>query len=149
MSDLSVLWHEYERYEDLTRNVTADVTALKRLRFGLPGSETVTAEQRAISRGRLQALVGAIATALSQSANLPQSEKAAGAAPRLPGALIEQIRQAHGGMLPRFVEDVLTLRQHLTQGEQDLTSRDIELLDDLSNSVHTETSRVFRRLYRK
>ena len=149
MSDLSVLWHEYERYEDLTRDVTADITALKRLRFGLPGSEDLTAEQRTLSRRRLQALVGAIVTALSQSASASTLVEAEDLAPRIPSALIEQIRQAHGGMLPRFVEDVRALHLHLTQGEQELTPRDIELLDDLSNSVHAETSRVFRRLYRK
>ncbi len=149
MSDLSVLWHEYERYEDLTRNVTEDVTNLKRLRFGLPGSETVTVEERVSSRERLQALVGAIAAALSPSTISPHLEESARAIPRLPSALIEQIRRTHGGMLPRFVEDVIVLCEHLAHGESSLTARDIELLDDLGNSVHTETSRVFRRLYRK
>jgi hypothetical protein len=143
MSDLSVLWHEYERCEDLTRQMTADVIALKRARYQLPGSDELTKEERRASTKRLRDIVGAIAAALSSS---PEGNEAR---LWLPGALVEQIRQTHGGLLPRFVEDLRTLHQHLSQGEAALTERDVALLDDLGNSVHTETSRVFQCLWRK
>lgn len=143
MSDLSVLWHEYERYEDLTRQMTADVIALKRVRYQLPGSHDITGEERRAGTERLRNTVGAIVSALSSS---PEGNDAR---LRLPGALVEQIRQTHGGLLPRFVEEVRTLHHHLSQGEEALTERDVALLDDLGNSVHSETSRVFRRLWRK
>lgn len=144
MSDVSVLWHEYERYEDLTRSLTADVILLKRTVLHLPGWKTVTKEEYNTTVTRLRTFVSAVVSNLSpEDRNLSPEEL------EMPGTLIEHIRQVQSGVLPRFIEELRELHQHLNDKERVLTERDLQLLDEISNSVHLETARVFRRLWRK
>jgi hypothetical protein len=144
MSEMSLLWHEYQRYNELAREVTEDVILLQRARLRLPGHEAVTEEQRTTGLKRLEEFVGAVTVSL-----LPGEEKGEPEALRLPGTLVERIRRANSGVLPRFSTELHTLREHLAQGEAALTDQDMHLLESLTTSVNQETSRVFNRLWRK
>lgn len=143
MSDMSLLWHEYQRYNDLSRELTEDVILLQRVRLHLPGYEEVTPKQREDSRKRLEQFVDMLAV------NLNPEKAAEIEAILLPGTLVERIRNANSGLLPRFLVELQALREHLAEGESTLTNRDMELLDSLTNNVNQETSRVFNRLWRK
>ncbi len=144
MSDLSVLSQEYKRYSDLARSLTADLILLKRLRFRLPGSDVITEEEEHASTVRLAGFVRAVENALSKEEEALPKE-----IPRLPGALIERIQETYGGTLPRFRDDLRALEQRLSCDEATLTDDDMDLLDNLINAVHGETSNVFSRLWRK
>ena len=56
MSEMSLLWHEYRRFNELARDITDDVILLQRVRLCLPGHETVTPEQVETSRMRARAI---------------------------------------------------------------------------------------------
>jgi hypothetical protein len=144
MSEMSLLWHEYRRFNDLARDITDDVMLLQRVRLHLPGHNLITREQLENSRLRLEQFVAALVTFLQ-----PDQKSRNGEELRLPGTLVERIRKANSGPLPRFMVELNILREHLADGEQPLTDQDMLLLDSLVNSVNQETSRVFNRLWRK
>jgi hypothetical protein len=144
MSEMSLLWHEYQRFNELARDSTDDVILLQRVRLRLPGYEDVTSEQREASRKRLEQFVDALAANLNPNPKFGQNDEL-----RLPGTLVERIRNANSGPLPRFLTDLSTLREDLADGDGVLSDRDMVLLESLTNSVNQETSRVFNRLWRK
>jgi hypothetical protein len=144
MSEMSLLWHEYQRFNELARDITDDVILLQRVRLRLPGYEVVTPEQREASRCRLEQFVHTLTANLNPDQKPGEKEEL-----RLPGTLVERIRNANSGPLPRFLTELSTLREHLANGEGALSDRDMALLESLTNSVNQETSRVFNRLWRK
>lgn len=144
MSEMSLLWHEYQRFNELARDITEDVILLQRMRLRLPGFEEVTEEQRESTRKRLEQFVDTLTMNLSSDQKSSAKEEF-----RLPGALVERIRNANSGPLPRFQTELSAMREHLANGDGALSDRDMEILESLTNSVNQETSRVFNRLWRK
>ena len=144
MSEMSLLWHEYRRFNDLARDVTDDVILVQRTRMCLPGHEAVTSEQRESSRKRLEQFVETVCANLGPDRQPEETEEL-----RLPGTLVERIRTANSGPLPRFLIELNALRQHLAIGAAALSDQDVALLESLTNSVNQETSRVSNRLWRK
>ena len=151
MSDISVLWHDYERYQRLAMQVTEDVIALKRQQFDLPGrprgSALERAEQEEASRAHLRDFVARVIAALA-----PEDSDLAGEnelREPLPQAWIERLRGNVAGVQPRFLSDLRELHERLSQPGAELEPLQIGALESLSGSIHTQTSRVFRRLWRK
>jgi hypothetical protein len=144
MSEMSLLWHEYQRFNELARDITDDVILLQRVRLQLPGFEDVTAAQLAASRVRVAQFLDALTASLCPHETADDSEGM-----RIPGTLVERIRTANSGSMPRFVSELEVLREDLTSADGRLSDRDMSLLDGLTSSVSQETSRVFSRLLRK
>ena len=139
MSEMSLLWHEYKRYNDLAREITDDVMLLKRVRLKLPGNESASGDDIHKSREQLVAFVNALTRSLS-----PSHSSGVASDTLLPGTLVERVRQANSGLFPRFLVEMEALRAHLSESENALAERDLEILDSLSNCVNVETSRVFK-----
>src|SRR5438874_11463027 len=122
MSEMSLLWHEYKRYNDLARIVTADVMALKRRRHRLPGAETITPTQLDDGRKRLRNFVAEVRSGLEDHRLAPNEADL-----NLPAALIERVRHANSGLLPRYLQEIHSLHEHLDEDENAVTDRDLLL----------------------
>lgn len=164
MSDLSLVWHEYERSSQMASELLTDVVALKRTQFKLPGADNITTRDLARSRSRLADFVVAVVEALEPAFNTdslntwsPQENEniSGGIKSRstlshfnVPGPLMEHLREANASLMPRYVDNLIDLAQELRSAEA-LSSSQWELLEGLTGHVHQEASRLFRRLCRK
>ena len=166
MSDLSLVWHEYERSSQLSNQILGDVVLLKRTQFGLPGCDKVSEDELRRCHLRLASFVTATVQSLDADSDVKalktwQPEESDEKDHRtalledvnpvvhsVPGPLLEHLREVNAGVMPRYIDNLIELSQELTKG-QPLSPSQWELLEGLSGHVHQESSRLFRRLWRK
>ena len=155
MSDLSLVWHEYERNSQLSNQILADVVMLKRTQFGLSGSDKIELTELEASRLRLADFVEVVARDLNPDldsddadvlGSLQTSDETA--MPSASGALLERLRHNNVGTMARYLGELDELAAEL-QSAQPLSAAQWELLEELTSHVHQEASRLFRRLWRK
>jgi len=157
MSDLGVLSHHYKASADLARELNQAVVALKKQFYGLIRGQDIPAEQMASHRrlmvSVLDTLLAEFTPGTGSDSEPKQTEPTTQAAdqPRLPipASIVERIRQAHRGTMPRYVEDLMSTRSRLLQDGQSLNEKDVKLLDELAATAGLDTAEVFRRMWRK
>ena len=147
MSEVSVLSQEYKTASELSRALNGALIVLKKVRLGLPGAETITADEVERSRHCLSEILAALRQ-LVKPAQAGHSRATQDAVARVPGALVTRLREERRGDLDYYLEDLDGIAERLREGVGALTEADVERLDALAAVADAETSSVFRRLMR-
>lgn len=147
MSDIDVLSHEYKTISDLATSLNSAIIAAKRLRHHLPSSESLTRESIRSYQEFLSGFLAGLLRLISTQGK--EEEQAKVEEPIIPGSFVEKVKVAKQTLLPHYLEDLKEVTKHLEDGFQCLTEEDIRLLDELCSISDSETSSVFRRLWRK
>lgn len=147
MSDIDVLSHEYKTSSDLSTSLNSAIIAAKRLRYGLPGSETLTKETIRSYQNFLSGFLVGFSRLMSDQVEDECETKVEETT--IPGSLVEKARTLKQTILPRYLKDLKEAVRRLNLGFNNLTDDDILLLDELCRMSDSETSSLFRKLWRK
>jgi hypothetical protein len=147
MSDIDVLSHEYKTSSDLSTSLNSAIIAAKRLRYGLPLSDTLTKGEIRSYQNFLSGFLVGLSRLMSDKGEGEWEAKVE--EPTIPGSLVEKARNLKQTVLPHYLKDLKKAVERLNLGFQHLTEEDIRLLDELCRMSDAETSSLFRRLWRK
>lgn len=147
MSDIDVLSHEYRTVSHLASSLNSAVIEGKRLRYGLPGSGSLTREDISSYQHFLSGFLASLSRLVAIEEN-EESEAQTGE-PIIPASLVEKVKTAKQTLLPYYIDDLKEVTKHLEEGFECLTEEDIRLLDELCSISDAETSNLFRKLRRK
>ena len=146
MSDVSILSQEYKTASELSRNISQALIVLKKVRYALPGADTISSEEKLQSQQRLAEMVAGLIPLLDASPAKPIDVVATA---QIPGAFVVHVQDKRRGNLPDFIEDLASMVTRLRAGPAALIEEDFALLDELASIADAEASRVFRRLMRR
>lgn len=140
MSNLGIITHGYNSLSDLSKEMNNDVIVLKKSFYKLSDSKKITHERVETSKKQLVVLLKYLQKDLIPDPNSTNKST-------LPEMFVNQVRVANRSSLSYYLTD-LQKTIHNLQGEGKITERDLELLDGLSAMIDTETSRMFRKIWR-
>src|SRR5437867_11966399 len=145
MSDMSVLSHEYKTASDLSQSISNALIILKKVRYNLPGGETIDAEQLNDSVHTLAEILTALVNLLSASRAHHVKDTTT---VQIPGALVVRLQTERRGDHAYYRDDLSRVAAQLHAEPLQLSNEDLALLDHLAMLADAEASSVFRRLMR-
>jgi len=146
MSDLGILSHHYQASAELADELNEAVIALKRYFYDLPGKDGLKDEQLAEYRCKAAAIAEAILAELEMT--LGQRETETRPERRIPASVVDRLRQRHRGDIVHFLDDLGRTVESFEQTGSSLRERDIQILEELSQTAGLDTAEVFRKMWR-
>lgn len=147
MSDLGLLSHQYRELADLARQLKQWAVQVRCAYHDLPASETDDAPDLTIAMSELAQVTRFLADVVDLESEGAWPEHWL-ANPPVPTALVERLRDAHAHDRPLYIRQLTRLAEHLEQGGEALTDRDMSLLDSIVLAAGADANAVFRRLMR-
>lgn len=147
MSELGVLSHGYKTSSHLSEQINKATIIVKKLFYKLPGYELIDKRDIESNIENLCDILLGIEDLLllKKPRNFHGEEVERG----IPGSFIEKIRGAKSGELNFYIQDLKEVQTHLESGINKVTDKDIKFLDELCALADSETSRIFREMWRK
>jgi len=147
MSELGVLSHQYETSSYLSEQINKATIIIKKLFYKLPGYELISRKDIESSIEKLTDILSGIEDLLSLQK--PRDSHGEEVETGISGSFIEKIKKNKSGELNFYIQDLNKLRTHLKSGMDSITNKDIKFLDELCAIADSETSRIFREMWRK
>jgi len=146
MSDLGVLSHHYQASAELADELNEAVIALKRDFYNLPGKDSLKDEGLAEYRRQAATIADAILTELE----IALGQRGAETRPqrRVPASIVDRVRQRHRGDMVHFLDDLGRTVESFKQTSTPPNERDVQILEELSQTASLDTAEVFRRMWR-
>lgn len=148
MTDLGLLSHQYQEFAELARRLRQDAAAIKIAFYNLPKEESQESEVELAEAMRELAQVSEFLRDVIDVKDEGKWSEQWVAAPPIPSAIVERLRDAHENDRPLYVKKIGTLAQHLNGTVADLTEQDMSLIDEIVLAANADATAVFRRLMR-
>jgi hypothetical protein len=145
--ELGVLSHGYKTSSYLSEQINKATIILKKVFYKLPGYESIDRKEIESGLRKLHDILLGIEDLLSLQK--PRNSHGEEVERGISGGFIEKIRESKSGELNFYIQDLKDLQSHLKAGINSITEKDIIILNELCAIADSETSRIFREMWRK
>lgn len=145
MSGIGIISQEYENTANLFKALNQSIILLKKHHFQLKSAENITEQQLLSARRAIASILEQIIAQLSEKNLLDEVENEV---TQIPPFFIKRLQEQHKGNLEWYVDDLQELQQNISDA-QPLTDEFIARLDDLCEQLDAETTRLYRKLWRR
>jgi hypothetical protein len=147
MSDLGLLSQQYKERAGLARRLRQWAVQVRRAYHSLPVPEIDGEPDLAIALTKLAHVARFLedVIGLEDEGTWPRRWLVN---PALPTVVVDRLREAHALDRPLYIKQLARLAEHLENGTDALTGRDLNLLDDIVLAAGADANAVFRRLMR-
>ncbi|WP_353933388.1 hypothetical protein WJM97_23170 (plasmid) [Okeanomitos corallinicola TIOX110] len=145
MSGIGIISQEYKSTANLFKNLNDYIILLKKHHFKLKSGENITSQEIISARNYLSNILGQIVTQLGDSNGVGEGEQNL---PKVPPFFIKRLQEQHKGDISWYKNDLEEVQQSLV-GNEPLTDKFIDHLDELCEQLDAETTRLYRKLRRR
>ena len=146
MSNMGVFSHRYSSISDLSREINDAAIIIKKAHFNLAGKKDITSSQIAESRQYLEDIfINLIYNIQPENHSFDNRIKKT---IHLPISFIDHVKNSNRSEMQYFIDDLKNFIGHL-QNDQNLTTKDLKILDNMCSIMDEETSASFRKFWRK
>ncbi len=143
MSTLGALSYRYDLTSTLSEELLYALIAVKKRFYELTGHETISAQTSKEARQSLAAAVNGVLGELA-----PQKARQDQPARQIWPSIIRLLKKKHQASLERYVEQLQVTQDNLLR-PQTLTKEDMQRLDEISNAVSDDLTKVFSKMIRR
>lgn len=145
MSGIGIISQEYENTANLFKALNQSIILLKKHHLKLASTEHITDQELLAARQTLAIILGQIVAQISENNPLALIENEV---IQIPPFFIKRLQKKYKGNLEWYVEDLQELQQNISHG-QPLKNECIARLDELCDQLDAETTRLYRKLWRR
>lgn len=145
MSGIGIISQQYENTANLFKALNQSIILLKKHHLKLASAEHITEQELLAARQTLAIILKQVVAQISEKNAFPLIENELS---QIPPFFIKRLQEKYKGNLEWYVEDIQELQQNLSH-RQPLTNECIARLDELCAQLDTETTRLYRKLWRR
>lgn len=146
MSNLGVFSHRYSSMSDLSREINDAAIIIKKAHYNLAGKKDISPSQLANSKQYLVDIFINLLKNIQPDIHDFDSKKLKPI--QLPISFIDNVKNSNKSEMTYFIADMKEIINNLEQN-QNLSMKDLKILDKMCSIMDEETSASFRKFWRK